>query len=288
MKLNRTARFSLLAVAAALLVAGLAGPMRRAMEQREKVRAAAELREKVEADRVVRAGEYVTRREQVLADARAAIDRRDYAAALKVVSPYAGVPDESLRELFREAAGAESVRQRTEAMVALIARDCTEANVRDQVGAMLEKAVEPGVTGEPPRTALRLAGAEAREVVLSRMREPVHAERPREATAAGASIPQAPAAAPTPGAVAAPAAASNAPVDWITRMRENHRARPLRDYLGMVYSPSAQDVMCVWRIEGRRHQDVRTFAYTIDVWMAPTPDGKGLAADPVRYVERVI
>jgi hypothetical protein len=71
-------------------------------------------------------------------------------------------------------------------------------------------------------------------------------------------------------------------------MRENHRARPLRDYLGMVYSPSAQDVMCVWRVDGIRRQDVRTYAFTIDVWMAPTPDGKGLAADPVRYVERPV
>jgi hypothetical protein len=53
-----------------------------------------------------------------------------------------------------------------------------------------------------------------------------------------------------------------------------------------LYSPAAQDVMCVWRVEGRRFQDVRTFGYTIDVWMAPTPDGKALAADPVRYVER--
>jgi hypothetical protein len=280
MKLNRTARFSLLAVAAALLVAGLAGPVRRAMEQREKVRAAAELREKVEADRVVRAGEYVTRREQVLADARAAIDRRDYATALKVVSPYAGVPDESLRELFREAAGAESVRQRTEAMSALVARDCNEANVRDQVGAMLEKAVDPGVTGEPPRTAVRLTGVEARDVVLARLREPPHPDRLVDPRVAGGPAPgAAPDARPTP---------PPAPVDWVTRMRENNRARPLPDYLGMVYSPSAQDVMCVWRVEGIRRQDVRTFAFTIDVWMAPKPDGKGLAADPVRYVERPV
>jgi hypothetical protein len=280
MKLNRTARFSLLAVAAALLVAGLAGPVRRAMEQREKAQAAAEMREKVEADRVVRAGEYVTRRDQVLADARAAIDRRDYGAALKIVSPYAGVPDESLRELFREAANAESVRQRTEAMVALVTRDCNEANVRDQVGAMLEKAVDPGVTGEPPRNAVRLTGVEAREVVMARLREPVHPDRLADPKAGGvAASGAAPVASPAP-----PAAA----VDWVTRMRENHRARPLRDYLGMVYSPSAQDVMCVWRVDGIRRQDVRTYAFTIDVWMAPTPDGKGLAADPVRYVERPV
>jgi hypothetical protein len=31
---------------------------------------------------------------------------------------------------------------------------------------------------------------------------------------------------------------------------------------------------------------VRTFGYAIDVWLAPTPDIKALAADPVRYVER--
>jgi hypothetical protein len=262
MKLNRTARFALLAIALALLIAGLAGPIRRAAEQREKARAAAELREKVEADRIVRAGEYVMRRDQVLADARAAIDRSDYAAALKIVSSFAGVPDEALRELFREAAGAESMRQRREAMVSLVARDCTEANVRNQVAAMLEKAVDPGVTGEPPRTVVRLTGAESREVVLTRLREPPHPEQ--EA---------APGSAPTP-------------IDWVTRMRRENRGRPLPDYLGMVYSPAAQDVMCVWRVDGRRFQDVRTFGYTIDVWMAPTPDGKALAADPVRYVER--
>jgi hypothetical protein len=262
MQLNRQARFALLLVAAALLVAGLAGPLRRAAENREKTQAAEALREKVERERVARAEEYVGRREQVLADARAAIDRGDFAAALKIVSPYAPVPDEALRELFREAAGAESMRQRREAMVTLVARDCTEANVRNQVAAMLEKAVDPGVTGEPPRTVVRLTGAESREVVLTRLREPPHPEQ------------------------AAAPATPPAPIDWTTRMRRDHRGRPLPDYLGMVYSPAAQDVMCVWRVEGRRFQDVRTFGYTIDVWMAPTPDGKALAADPVRYVER--
>jgi hypothetical protein len=262
MKLNRQARFALILVAAALLVAGLAGPVRRAAENRDKARAAEALREQVERERVTRAEEYVARREQVLADARAAIDRGDYPAALKIVSPYAPVPDEALRELFREAAGAESMRQRREAMVTLVARDCTETNVRAQVAAMLEKAVEPGITGEPPRSAVRLTGAEAREVVLTRLREPPHPEQ----EAAPGSTP--------------------APIDWVTRMRRENRGRPLPDYLGMVYSPAVQDVMCVWRVEGRRFQDVRTFGYTIDVWMAPTPDGKRLAPDPVRYAER--
>ena len=280
MKLNRTARLSLLVVAAALLVAGLYGPMRRAAEQREKARAVEEMREQLERERVVRSAEYVTRRDQVLADARAAIDRGDYAAALKIVSPYAPVPDEALRELFREAAGAESLRQRTEAMTALVARDCNETNVRDQVAAMLEKSVDPGVTGEPPKRAVRLTGVEAREVVLSRLREPVHPDRLLGTQGAGA------AGAAAPGAIADAAPAK--PVDWVTRMREDHRARPLPDYLGMVYSPATQEVMCVWRVEGVRRQDVRTYAFTIDVWMAPTPDGKALAADPVRYVERPI
>jgi hypothetical protein len=264
MKLNRQARFALILVAAALLVAGLVGPVRRAAESRDKARAAAEMRQQFERDRVTRAEEYVGRREQILADARAAIDRGDYPAALKIVSPYAPVPDEALRELFREAAGAESMRQRRELMAALVARDCNEANMRNQVASMLDKAVEPGVTGEPPRTAARLTGAEARDVVLTRLREPPHPE-----------LGTAPGAAP-------------APVDWVTRMRRENRGRPLPDYLGMVYSPAAQDVMCVWRVEGRRFQDVRTFGYTIDVWMAPTPDGKALAADPVRYTERPV
>ena len=264
MKLNRQARFALILVAAALLVAGLYGPMRRAAEERDKARAAEELRKNFERERLARAEEYVGRRDQVLAEARAAIDRGDFAAALKIVSPFAPVPDESLRELFREAAGAESMRQRRELMTALVARDCNEANVRDQVAAMLEKAVEPGVTGEPPRTVVRLIGVEAREVVLTRLREPPHPER----EAAPGSTP--------------------APIDWVTRMRRDHRGRPLPDYLGMVYSPAAQDVMCVWRVEGRRPPDVRTFGYTIAVWMAPTPDGKALAADPVRYTERPV
>ena len=89
MKLNRQARFALILVAAALLVAGLAGPVRRAAESRDKARAADEMRQQFERERVTRAEEYVGRREQVLADARAAIDRGDYAAALKIVSPYA-------------------------------------------------------------------------------------------------------------------------------------------------------------------------------------------------------
>jgi hypothetical protein len=69
-------------------------------------------------------------------------------------------------------------------------------------------------------------------------------------------------------------------------MRQDNRARPLPDYLGMVYSPIAGDVMCAWRVEGRREQASRAFAFTMDVWMAPTPDSKRLAPDPVRYAER--
>jgi len=279
MKLNRQARFALILVAAALLVAGLYGPMRRAAEERDKARAAEELRKNFERERLARAEEYVGRRDQVLAEARAAIDRGDFAAALKIVSPFAPVPDESLRELFREAAGAESLRQRREATVALVARECNEANVRAQVAAMLEKAVEPGVTGEPPGRVTRLTGVEAREVVLSRMREPPHPEL--------AGPQGTPKTEPAPGATAMPGPSAT-PTDWVARMRRENRGRPLPDYLGMVYSPAAQDVMCVWRVEGRRHQDVRTFGYTIDVWMAPTPDGKALAADPVRYTERPV
>ena len=208
MKLNRQARFALILVAAALLVAGLVGPVRRAAESRDKARAAAEMRQQFERERVTRAEEYVARRDQVLADARAAIDRGDYPAALKIVSPYAPVPDESLRELFREAARAESMRQRQELMTALVARDCNEANVRNQVASMLEKAVEPGVTGEPPRTAVRLTGVEAREVVLTRLREPPHPEL--------AGPQGAPKTEPAPGATAMPGP-STTPTDTAER-----------------------------------------------------------------------
>jgi hypothetical protein len=42
-------------------------------------------------------------------------------------------------------------------------------------------------------------------------------------------------------------------------------------------------MICVWRIEGKRRDGV---AFTMDLWLAPAPDGKDLEADPVGYSQR--
>jgi hypothetical protein len=277
---------AMLIVAVALLVVGIAGPARRAYDERERARATAALAERVAQERTVIAADYAANRDRILADVRAAIDRGDAAGAMALAARYVPGADDALRELHREAANTVSLRQRAEQYAALVRRECAEDLVRDRVTRMLAAAFNAGAAAEGTPLVRRLQRAEARDVVLARIREPVDPEREDTLHPHGA-------AAPAAGSATAPGPERNVPVlkgpvDWVTRMRQDNRARPLPDYLGMLYSPLANDVICAWRVEGRRRDGSRVFAYTMDVWMAPTPDSKNLTADPVRYVERPV
>ena len=286
---TRRNRIALLAVAAALLVAGLAGPVRRALDDRERHRAAASLAEQVARENAAIAADYATNRDKVLAEVRALIDRGEAKQAMALAGRYVPVGDAAVRELHREAANAESLRQRGEMYRALVRSDCAEAAVLGRVAKMLAASVEPGVTVGATLTATRLTGLEARETVLARLREPADPEREDTLRPRGAATPpSADAGKPAEATPQRNVPVMKGPVDWVTRMRQDNRARPLPDYLGMVYSPIAGDVMCVWRIGGRREHGSRSFAFTMDVWMAPAPDSKSLTADPVRYVERPV
>jgi len=285
--LTRNARFALLAVAATLLVVGLAGPVRRALDDRERARASAALAEQVAREKAVVATDFAANRARILAEVRALIDRGETMQAMTRAGRYLSTGDAGVLELHREAANAESLRQRGEAYRTLVQRDCTDAAVRKQVATMLAASVEPGVTVGATLTVTRLAEPEARETVLTRLREPADPER--EDTLHPHNVASPPAAGTHQSAGAQGARnvpVLQGPVDWVTRMRQDNRARPLPDYLITLQSAVAGDATCAWRVVGRREQGSRAFAFTMDVWMAPTPDGKGLAADPVRYVER--
>jgi hypothetical protein len=284
--LTRNARFALLAVAATLLVVGLAGPVRRAVDERERARASAALAEQVARENAAIAAEFATHRVTILAEVRALIDRGETRQAMTRAARYLSTGNAGVFELHREAANAESQRQRAEAYRTLVQSSCTEAEVRRQVATMLAAPVEPAVTVDPMLALTRLAEPEAREVVLTRLREPAppHGHGTASAWAAAGGW-------PLSVELIQNASVKPGPVDWMTsrriaRLREDNRARPLPDYLVALQSPMAGDVTCAWRVGGRGKQGSLAFAFTMDVWMAPAPDGKSLAADPVRYVER--
>lgn len=275
MPLNRRARFALVVIAAALLVAGLAGPIKRWYEAREADAKRSAIAEQIARERAQAAEHYKANRAQIIADMRAHLARSEYLEALRLAAPYGHIDDDELRELYREAGRAESQRQRAAQYSKLVERDCTEGNVRETL-ARIFAAVGDGI--EPPAapSALaRLAGPEARPIVLARLREPLPVDHKRGSQAAGEASPPA----VTPAA---------APKDWIARMRETHRARILPDYLGFLHSPKADEVMCVWRAQGERASGAGKRTYTLDLWLAPQPDLKALGSDVAAYDERAL
>jgi hypothetical protein len=268
-------RFALLAVAAALLVAGLAGPIRRGLEERERAQKARDIAQQVASERAEASARFNANRAQIIAQLRGLVERGEYVEALRVAAPFGAIPDQELRDLYKEAAGAESQRQRRMHYSQLVERDCNEGFARQQI-ARLFATVPEGSRPDAPERLVRIVGTEATQRVLARMREPAWVE-PRPAGQPGAAAP-----ATTDAAHADPAR----PRDWVAVMRDDHRARLLPDYLGFVLSPNADPVICVWRAEGGRRAGDRVLRYTLDAWLAPSPDLKGLVADPAVYGER--
>ena len=172
MQLSRRSGALLLIVALALLVAALAGPVRRAWDERVRAQSARALAEQVAQERAAAKQRFESDRTQILAEIRARIDRQDYAGAMAMARPYVPVGDDALRALHKEAAVAESLRQRRETYRALVARDCTEANARLHATTIVAAASERFATAEPPRTLARVTGTPARDTIVARLREP--------------------------------------------------------------------------------------------------------------------
>ena len=261
--MKRPLALSLVVVAIALVIVALAGPLRRGLEQRDRDDATRKLAEQVIAERTAAKARFDASRATIIATVRERVDKGDFKGAMSEAGPYVHVGDAELMELYRDAAGAESRRQRSERYRALVASDCNEQNVREQVTAMLALG---GATQPPPSTAVRLGGAESRAVVRARTSE---------------APPTEPA---TPLDARTPAAATR--TGWLSIAREQNRARILPDYLGFLYTPEAESMICVFRIEGERREAAATMRYTMHAWLAPTPDAKRLVADPVGYEER--
>ena len=256
----------LLIVALALLVTALAGPVRRAWDERARAEAARTLAEKVDKERADATARFGAERPRILAEVRERLDQRDFAGAMTAASPYVHLGDEALRELFKEAASSESRRKRRDLYRTLIGRECTQANVSAQARTIVAAASESAAAAAPPLTLVRLTGAEARETVRARLHEPP----PAEPAAKG------------------PDPAAREPGGRLAQLRQENRARVLPDYLGFLYAAGADDLICVWRVEGNRSDGSRQLRYTMNLWLAPTPDGNQLTADLVTFNERPI
>ena len=262
MPLSRRSGALLLIVALALLVAALAGPVRRAWDERVRVQSARALAEQVAQERAAAKQRFESDRPQILAEIHARLDRQDYAGALALAGSYVPVGDDALRALHREAANALSLRQRREAYRALVARDCTEANASLHATTIVAAASERFATVEPPRTLARITGPSARDTIVARLREPP----PPHLDAKGADHADA--------------------HERIERLKHEYRARVLPDYQGLLFAPNADELICAWHIEGDRKTGFGALRYAIDLWLAPAPDGKSLAPDLIAFSER--
>jgi hypothetical protein len=146
----------------------------------------------------------------------------------------------------------DAARQEREARYRnLLAQGCTPDAALQPAGRLLAASSPSPDPASAPRRAARLPADEARAIVQARMRE--------------VTVPS---------------------DDWIGRMRSVHRARVLADYLDFAFAAPGEDGLCVWRVEGVRHDGARRLDYAMDLWLAPTPDLARLAADPATYVER--
>lgn len=274
MSLTPRARFALAAIAAALLVAGLAGPIKRGFEAREVAAKRAALAEQIARERAQATEVFKANRPQIIENMRAHLARSEYIEVLRIAAPYGHIDDDELRELYREAGRIESQRQRAAQYAALVERDCNEGNARDALARIFAAVGNGNVPPAAPSELTRLPVPEARPIVLARLRDPLPDEHKRGSQAAGKP----------PAAVAPPAA----PRDWVAGMREAHRARILPDYLGFLLSPNADAVICVWRAQGERVDGGGKRAYTLDLWLAPQPDLKALGSDVATYAERAL
>lgn len=261
MTLPRGTPAALGAIALALLVAGLYGPIQRAWEARQKAEAVASLKARVDEERRQRTAEFTADRAQILAGIRIQLDNRAFDAAMNAAGRYAMVNDAELRALYVQAATAESRRQRFDQYRVAVERDCTETQAREAFARLLKDA--PDTAGGPApilNDALRFArltGDAAVGPVQARLR------------------------APSPPDVHPP---DTAP--WIERSRAEHQARLVPDYSAALASERAQEVICLWRIAGVRRGAPANVPFTLDLWLSAAPDGKGFVPEPLAYTER--
>jgi len=251
---------ALAAIAVALLVAGLYGPVQRTLDARAKAEAAAALKARIDEERSARAAELAADRAQILARIRAQIDNKEFAAAMNAAGRYAAVNDPELRALFVQAARAESMRQRFDKYRTAVERDCNEPIAREVFARLLNDV--PDTAGGPAplqNDALRFArltGAAARDPVQARVRA---APQPETHPSSGAP--------------------------WIERARADHQARLVPDYVAGLTSERAEAIICVWRIDGVRRGTPANVPFTLDLWLTAAPDGKGFIPEPLAYAE---
>jgi hypothetical protein len=261
MKSNRVVRGAMLAIAAALLVAGLYGPVERAWESRSKAAAAAALKERVAKERADIAAEFQASRGQILARIRENLQNNQFGAAMNDAARYAFINDPELRDLFRTAATAESARLRFDQYRVVVQRDCTEAQARAEFAHLLRDAPDMPASPAPIENAelrfTRLTGAAARDPVQAHLRDPPPAEGEPPADA-----------------------------DWITRARNEHRARLVPDLMKALRAATADEIICLWRIDGLRRGKPRNVRFALDLWLSPDPSGRGFIPEPLVYTER--
>jgi hypothetical protein len=247
--------------AAALLVAGAAGPIQRAIDERTR---AAELRARFEQLKQERASletEFAGRRDEIVAQLREHLQSGRYADAMTGAARYVALGDPEVRDIHRKAAREVSLQQAIARYRALAQSQCTEEVAKDRLAHLLDAERVDGKPRPPIEYAgmalARVRGDEASKAVLARLQAP----HPKE------------------GALAADA-------DWITRVRAHNIVQPMPDYLSALATKSAQDLLCVWRVDATRQERARPVRFTMLLWLAPSRDGNTLVAEPIVYDER--
>ena len=242
--MTRRVRGGLLAIAVALLIAGLAGPVRRAWDERARAAAVKASAEQVARDRAAATASFEANRTEILANVRAQLERGDFRGAMAGAGAYLQVGDPEIRQLFTKAAAAESQRQRTDHYRALVASECTETNVRTEIRKLLPPSetatAVAGTATEPPMRLTRLAGVTARDTVQARLREPPDPETSHDDHSPATKTEDRADAANTGSTTHAKPdnSAGREKVDWITRLRRDNRARPLADYVAILVDPT--------------------------------------------------
>jgi hypothetical protein len=248
-------RTTLLWVAAAvLLAAGLAGPvLRHVNAPPDPVK---EQRKRVDAEQAALRQEFARDRDRLLATMRERLQAGDAQGALSAAARFHALGDPEVNALYAEAAERESMRQRIDAVRAIVEAKCTPLAARIAATQFLRRFASLGEDANVDRLAFeRLRDAEARPAVLAVI------AKPRSPVAQGD--------------------------DPVSLAHAAHRAR-LHDYDAAALQSDRwpEGIVCAWRASGPVVAGGRQRTITLDFWLAPMPVAQSLDFEALRYSAR--
>ena len=250
--MNRTT--ALVAAAAILLAAGLAGPLQRHFGAPADPAKAQQKR--LEAEEAELRRELVREREGIVATMRERLANGDPHGAMKAGARYHALGDPEINGLYGEAAQRVGFQQRIDEVRRIIGAKCTPLAARIAAAQFMrnfarvdEKASLDGLV------LARLPDADARPAILAVV------AKPRSAAAGGD--------------------------DPLSRAHAFHRAR-VHDYdaIALQLEPLPEGIVCAWRAKGPVSVEGRRRDVTLDFWLAPMPAGQSLDFEVLAYSAR--